>query len=63
MKYTKTTRIWEINTSKLVVADTLDEAIKLWKSFYNIEEDPTCISAVGSLIDGRTRDYDAIIKD
>lgn len=62
----KTTRVWIID-NKLVVADTIEDAISLYKKYYNnhytssISPDIKNVKAVGNA--SMVRDYDAIIKE
>lgn len=62
----KTTRVWIVD-NKLVVADTIEDAISLYKKYYNnhyattISSDITNVEAVGNA--SMLRDYEAIIKE
>lgn len=58
----KLTQVWLVN-EKLVVADTIEDAIALYKNYYNnaIPPDITKVEAIAN--SSILKDYKAIIKE
>lgn len=46
MNACKTSRVWRINGKILVVADTIADAIDVWKAYYEDAEEPSKVEAV-----------------
>ena len=56
------TRVWQVN-NKLVVAETIEDAIVLFKTYMgkDLLGEPKNVKAIGS--DNCMADYDALIKE
>lgn len=66
MKGCTTTRVWNVN-DKLVIADTIENAISLYQQYYDngcAEAVPLDITKVEAVSNSSIlKDYDAIIKE